>query len=177
MGYTIIYNPWIRWGINCNKSMMISFLRRKIFVLLLLDSLWNEVSKVVLLKCLCHKIDLFLHACGFFMIQFISISALLSLLILLGIWRVFGTWRIVEGFGIFLLLVIFIFYVLFGWSFSIMHGECMCFGIFHEAHLYDFSPLFFEILNELSHRRYFPICAQKTSAIMEIGDIYNVFWS
>jgi hypothetical protein len=65
--------------------MMITFLRSMIFFLLLLNSLWNEVSKVVLLKCMCHKIDLFLHACGFFMIRFIAICALFSLLLLLGI--------------------------------------------------------------------------------------------
>jgi hypothetical protein len=65
--------------------MMITFLRSKIFFLLVLDSLWNEVYKVVLLKSLCHNIDLFLHACRFFMIQFIAISALLSLLLLIGI--------------------------------------------------------------------------------------------
>jgi hypothetical protein len=65
--------------------MMITFPRSRIFFLLLLDSLWNEVSKVVLLKCMCHKIDLLLHACGFFMIHFIAVSALLSLLLLLGI--------------------------------------------------------------------------------------------
>jgi hypothetical protein len=56
-----------------------------IFFLLLLDSLWNEVSKVVLLKFLCHKIDLFFHAFGFLIIWFIAVSALLSLLLLLGI--------------------------------------------------------------------------------------------
>jgi hypothetical protein len=149
--------------------MMITFLRSRIFFLLLLDSLWNEVSKVVLLKCLCYKVDLFLHACGFFMIQFIALSALLSLLLLLGIWRVFGTWRIIKGFGISLLPV------LFGWTFSIMHGECMCFGIFHEAHLYDFCLLLCKRLNELSQHRHFPICSKKTSARMKIGDIYNVF--
>jgi hypothetical protein len=65
--------------------MMITFLRSKIFFLPLLDSLWNEVSKVVLLKCLCHKIDMFLHACGFFIIHFIAISELLSLLLVHGI--------------------------------------------------------------------------------------------
>jgi len=169
MGCTRIYNPWIKWGINCNQSMMITFMRSKIFFLLLLDSLWNEVSKVVLLKCMYHKIDLFLHTCGFFMIRFIEVSALLSLI--LGIWRVFGAWRIIKGFGIS------IFPVLFGWPFSIMHGECMCFGIFHEAHMYEFCLLLCKRLNEQSQRKHFPTCSKKASSRMEIGDIYNLFRS
>jgi hypothetical protein len=56
-----------------------------IFFLLLLESFWNEVSKVVLLKYLFHKIDLILYACVFFMILCIAVSALVSLLLLLGI--------------------------------------------------------------------------------------------
>jgi hypothetical protein len=43
--------------------------------------------------------------------------------------------------------------------------------------MYEFCFLLCERLNELSHRRHFPICSKKTSAIMEIGDIYNIFWS
>jgi hypothetical protein len=63
-----------------------------IFFLILLGSFRNEVSKVVILKYLCHKTDFLLHACGFFLIWFIAIIALLSLLLLsFGILRVFGT--------------------------------------------------------------------------------------
>jgi hypothetical protein len=54
-----------------------------IFFLLLLGFFGNEVSKVVMLNYSFHKIDLILHACGFFMIWFIAISSLFSLLLIL----------------------------------------------------------------------------------------------
>jgi hypothetical protein len=62
---------------------MITFLRIMKLFLVLLRSFMNEVSKVVLLKYLCHKIYLIIHACGFFMIWFIEISELFSLVLLL----------------------------------------------------------------------------------------------
>jgi len=155
--------------------MMITFLRSMVFFLLLLDTLWNEFSKVLMLKCMCHKINLFLHACGFFMIWFIAVSALCFLFILLEIWRVFGTWTIIKWFRISILLVLFLLPILFGWSSSIMHGDWIWFGILDEAHMYEFFLLLCERLNELSHRRHFPICSTNTFAIMEIWDIYNLF--
>jgi hypothetical protein len=133
MWCTKIYNPWIIWWINCNKIMMITFLRSIILFLLFLGSFRNEISKVVMLNYLCHKIDLLIHACRLFMIWFIETSALISLLLILfGFWIFFGTWRILEAFGISLLFLLSLLYFLFGffieWRFSILYGECMCFG-------------------------------------------------
>jgi hypothetical protein len=84
-----------RRGVDGNQSMArISFLGILIFWILLLGTLGDEISKVVLLKYLGHLIYLFLHTCGFWMESFMEVSAFLPFSSL----STFGSRGIVEGF-------------------------------------------------------------------------------
>ena len=105
----------------------IAFLGILIFWLLLLGTLEDVISKVVLMKYLRHHIYFFFHACVFRMESFVTRCAFLPFSSLFP----FGSRGISEGFCVpFLLRMCMIFPFIFIFRFlifvaSIMHSECM----------------------------------------------------
>jgi hypothetical protein len=118
----------------------IAFLGIQIFWLLLLGSIGDVISKVVLLKYLRNHVYLFFHVCGFQMESFVTVRAFLPFSSIFP----FGSRGIGEGFCVpFLLWMCMSFPFVFIFRFlifvaAIMHNECMCpwaFDCYHDDEL------------------------------------------
>jgi hypothetical protein len=149
----------------------------QIFWLLLLGTLGDAISKVVLLKYLRHHIYFFLHACKFRMEYFVTIRAFLPFSSLFP----FGSGGIDEGFCVpFLLQMCMRFLFLFIFRFlifvaSIMHSEWMCTWAFDCAHVDELGFLLCHGFDKVLKRKHLPRGSRGESDRMECGYKYKEF--
>ena len=167
-------------GVDGNQGMTrIAFLGIQIFWLLLLGTLGDAISKVVLLKYLRHQIYFIFHACGFRMESFVTVCEFLPFTSLFP----FGSGGIGEGFCVpFLLCMCMRFSLVFIFRFlifvsAIMHSECMHPWAFDCAHVDELGFLLCQGFDKVLKRRYLLGGSKGESNSMECGYEYREFRS